>query len=318
MIHPPLKALVTGALGFIGTPLCRTLLDRGCHVTMLDLALTAPPTATAHPAATYHCIDLTQDDRLERVVQEHDVVFHLAANTENRPGRANRTADYDHTVGGTVRLLDALGDQGTGTFVLTSTQLVYGGHAGRAREADHGVRPQTKFAAGKAAAEAFLCAHAEATQLRTVACRLANIVGPGSRRGVVADLVQRLQEDPTKLRVLGDGQQRRSYVHVDDCVAALLLAATATQPGFDVLNVSNTDTLTAAEVASVVAAASPGHAPAIEFAGGNAWPGDATALHPDASKLTSLGWKPQHTSKEAVFATAESLFAAYTGQGATT
>ncbi|MEE4596108.1 NAD-dependent epimerase/dehydratase family protein [Streptomyces sp. DSM 41524] len=317
MTHTPLKALVTGALGFIGTPLCRRLLERGDTVTMLDLPPKAPSDLIGHSSASYHSLDLTRESDWERVIRGHDVVFHLAANTENRPGMAGRLADYEHTVGATVRLLYALGDKEPTTFVLTSSQLVYGGRAGRAREADP-VHPQTTFAAGKVAAEAFLCAYANATHISAVACRLANVIGPGIRRGVVADLVHRLREDPDKLQVLGNGQQRRSYVHVDDCVAALLVAAATAQPGFGILNVSNTDTLTAAEVASVVAAASPGLAPAIEYSGGSAWQGDATALHPDASKLAALGWKPQHTSREAVSSTAQSLFGGSTVQGATT
>lgn len=295
------RALVTGAAGFIGTALVRALLDRGYSVTGLDRR----PAHFTHGRLAHVLADITDRDRLASVVPGHDLVFHLAGNTENRPGLAGERDDYDITVGGTVALTEALATAPPAVTVLTSTQLVYGGAAGEADEVATPVRPETSFAAAKAAAEAFLCAFAARSGGNAVICRLANIVGPGIPRGVVADLAQRLCADPARLRVLGDGRQRRSFVHTDDCVTALITAACAAR-GLAVLNVSNTDTVTVAQIARIVADCG-GRDTAIDFTGGTAWHGDATALHPSPRRLLDLGWRPAHDSAAAVRSAARSL-----------
>jgi UDP-glucose 4-epimerase len=306
------RTLVTGAAGFIGTALTRELLAHGHTVTMLDLR----PVPVEHPNARQQKADIRSRDRLADLVGGHDLVFHLAANTENRPGLAGRWDDYDITVGGTVALLEALSGAPPAVTVLASTQLVYGPSAGAADELTTALRPATAFAAAKAAAEAFLCAYAERTGTRAVACRLANVVGPGVGRGVVADLAARLRHNPRRLRVLGDGRQRRTFVHVDDCVSALTTAAAApgATAGLAVFNVSNRDSITVAEVARVVAGCCPDGVPEIEFTGGSAWQGDATALHPDPRRLLGRGWQLTYTSREAVRSAARAAFASVDGR----
>jgi UDP-glucose 4-epimerase len=298
------RALVTGAAGFIGTALTRALLRRGDAVTALDLR----PVPVDHPQVRQLTVDIRDRDRLADLPGGHDIVFHLAANTENRPGFAGRWDDYDTTLGGTVALLEALSTDPPAATVLASTQLVYGGAAGVADELKTALRPATPFAAAKAAAEAFLCSYAEGTGAGAVACRLANVVGPGVPRGVVADLAARLRSDPRRLRVFGDGQQRRTFVHVRDCVSALLTAAGAARPGLTVFNVSNRDSITVAEIAQIVADCYGAGSPQIEFAGGHAWPGDATALHPNPGRLLDLGWQLTCTSREAVHLAAQAMF----------
>jgi UDP-glucose 4-epimerase len=290
------RALVTGAAGFIGRALTRELLARGHAVTMLDCR----PSPIDHPSARQQVADIRDRHRLADIATGHDLVFHLAANTENRPGFAGGRDDLDVTVGGTVALLEALSAKPPTVTVLASTQLVYGSTGGDARELTSPLRPATLFAAAKAAAEAFLCAYAEGTGTRAVACRLANVVGPDVPRGIVADLVGQLRRSPTCLRVLGDGRQKRSFVHVDDCVSALLQVTEVPEPRFDVFNVSNRDSITVAEAARIIANCCPGPTPDIKFTHRSAWQGDATALHPDPSRLLGLGWRINHTSRDAV------------------
>jgi UDP-glucose 4-epimerase len=297
------RSLVTGAAGFIGTALAKALLARGGEVTVADVR----PVAIDHPNARHVVVDVTDRDRLAEQIGGHRAVFHLASNTENRPGHASRWIDFDVTAGGAVALLEALTQSPPAVTVLASSQLVYGDGVGAADELSTPLRPATAFAAAKAAAEAFLCSYAHRTGTRAVCCRLANVIGPGFGRGVVADLATRLRDEPGRLRVLGDGRQRRSFVHVDDCVSALLCAALGAGPGFTALNVSNLDSLTIAEVAKLIGDCSVHGAPEIEFAGGAAWHGDATALFPDAGRLLRLGWKPLHSSSEAVRATAQGI-----------
>jgi UDP-glucose 4-epimerase len=300
---PRRLALVTGAAGFIGSALSSALLARGYTVTMLDLR----PVPVHHPRARSLTVDICDRTQLTKLAGGYDVVFHLAANTENRPGLSGRWDDYEVTVGGTVALLEALLTDAPPVMILASTQLVYGGDAGNADETAP-LRPPTSFAAAKAAAEAFLCAYAERAGVGAIVCRLANVVGPGVTRGVVADLAAQLRSNPRRLRVLGDGRQRRAFVHLDDCVSAFLTVAGATGKGLDVFNVSNSDSITVADIARIVVESHPESDAQIEFAGGSAWAGDATALHPNPGRLLHLGWHPSHTSREAVRSAARAMF----------
>ncbi|WP_035849862.1 NAD-dependent epimerase/dehydratase family protein [Kitasatospora azatica] len=311
--HGP--ALVTGAAGFIGSALVAELLRQGVPVTAVD-RLPWTDADRLHQLAGasgfgYHPVDIGADGTLTDLLRGQDVVYHLSANTENRPDRAGRDSDLRDTVGGTVALLESLPREHAPTVVLTSSQLVYAadGRGGAVTEAAGTVRPITRFAAGKASAEAFLSAYAHENGLRTAACRLSNVVGPGMRRGIVHDIVQRLREDPERIRLLGDGWQTRSYLHVADCVSALCAAASLRET-FRAVNVCNTDAISAAEVAAVVAEEFPHGNPSISTAGGGqGWAGDLPTLRVHPEVLLGRGWRPVRDSAAAVRDTARSLFA---------
>lgn len=314
MLTPSGPALVTGAAGFIGSRLAAELLHRGVPVTAVDRV----PWESAdrlRPLArtdgfTYLRADIDAGGELPDEARGHRVVYHLSANTENRPDRAGRFSDLRDTVSGTVALLEALPEREPVTVVLASSQLVYGAAPVRQAitEATGAVRPVTRFAAGKAAAEAFLSAYAHERGWSTAACRLSNIVGPGMRRGIVHDIVRGLAGDPRRIRLLGDGRQTRSYLHVADCVEALIRAA-STEETFSVLNVCNTDAVSAADVASVVAEEFPDGTPDVVTSGGDrGWQGDLPTLRVRPEVLLGQGWQPAMNSAAAVRATARALF----------
>jgi UDP-glucose 4-epimerase len=308
------KVLVTGGAGFIGSVLVSDLIARGAGVTVLD----AVPWADAWrlqeldaSAFAYTTVDTRDLDALAGVVGGHDIVFHLSSNTENRAALADADADYTVTVGGTVSLLRALAAAPPAVMVLASSQLVYGAAAGRITEQTPTSGPRSRFAAGKLAAEAFLSAYAYEYGMRAAACRLSNIVGSGMRRGIVHDFVRRLRVEPDRLRVLGNGQQTRSYLHVSDCVSALLVVGGAAKDGFATYNVCNMDTTSAASVAEIVAEAWPGHKrPVVEVdQGEKGWADDVPTLLVRPERLQRLGWRPRYGSDDAVRQAAIGLIA---------
>jgi UDP-glucose 4-epimerase len=309
-------ALVTGGAGFIGAALVAALRADGHPVTVIDripfreatrLAAFADDDGFAYRRAT-----LDHAARLREHVAGNCVVYHLAANTENRADRADAGADVMDTVRGTAVLLDALAAQAAGTppvtIVLTSSQLVYVPSADeRVTELDGTVEPTTPFAAGKVAAEAFLRAHCRQHGHRGAVCRLANIVGPGMRRGIVHDLAKRTRESPAELTLLGDGEQTRSYLHVDDCVEALRTAARS-QRELAVYNVANVDRISARAVAEIVVDEAGGGPVPIACAGGAAgWRGDVPSLRPWPQALLREGWRPARSSADAVRIAARAL-----------
>jgi UDP-glucose 4-epimerase len=320
----PGRAVVTGGAGFIGAALVAALRRDGVPVTVIDRM----PWADAgrlHPlragtgdggGLSYHVADVRDPDRLRPLLAGAEVVYHLSANTENRGDRAGRTADFTDTVGGTVGLLEALTatpGAAPARVVMTSSQLVYGPTPDDSAITEQtGVpRPTTRFAAGKTAAEAFLRAYAHEHELPAAAGRLSNIVGPGMRRGIIPDLVRRLADTPERIQVLGDGRQTRSYLHVDDCVAALRVLATAgtdTGAPFSVFHVCNSDAISAQRVAEIIAAEYPHGTPSVGRTGGRqGWRGDVPTLRIRPDALRALGWRPRRTSEQAVRDTARAL-----------
>ncbi|MFJ9085804.1 NAD-dependent epimerase/dehydratase family protein [Streptomyces sp. NPDC102384] len=316
----PQRVLVTGGAGFIGASLVAAHRKAGAPVTVLD-QIGWPDATRLHPFDgdehfRYHQIKVDDPDRLTQLLEGHEVVYHLSANTENRGDRASRSADLDSTVVGTVALLEAIAklkEQTVRSVVLTSSQLVYAPRPASERitEQNGALAPTSRFAAGKMAAEGFLSAYAHELGLTAVACRLSNIVGAGMLRGIVHDLVQRLLLDPHQITLLGDGRQTRSYLHVDDCVAALVALATVETGGYEVFNVCNTDMISAEEVASIVAEEAPHGTPTvITGRGETGWQGDVPTLAVWPERLLGHGWQPARNSGEAVRAVVSALLAA--------
>ncbi|MFJ4622472.1 NAD-dependent epimerase/dehydratase family protein [Streptomyces sp. NPDC088812] len=313
MLRPSGPTLVTGAAGFIGAHLVAELLRQGTPVTALD-RIPWKEAVRLHSldhaeGLTYRTADLGAGHDLSGLAQGHPVVYHLSANTENRPDRSARLGDLQDTVAATVGLLEACAGTEPLTVVLASSQLVYAPDPaqGTITEATGRVRPVTRFAAGKAAAEAFLSAYAHERGWRTAACRLSNIVGPGMRRGILADIVRGLSADPRRIRLLGDGRQTRSYLHVSDCVDALIRAS-ALEDVHTAVNVCNTDAISAVEVAAVAAEEFPHGSPDILTTGGDrGWQGDLPTLRVHPEVLLAQGWRPAMSSGSAVRATVRAL-----------
>ncbi|MGW8526554.1 MULTISPECIES: NAD-dependent epimerase/dehydratase family protein [Nocardiopsidaceae] len=314
------RAVVTGGAGFIGAALVSALLHDGVPVAVVDRA-PWQDAVRLHGLAgtgelTYHAADMRDIEQLEPLFSGTTHVYHLSANTENRSDRAGRTADFTDTVGGTIALLEALREAPRPVnVVMTSSQLVYGPvpEGTTVAEGSGLLRPTTRFAAGKAAAEAFLEAYANECGLQAAVGRLSNVVGPGMGRGIIADLVRRLHDDPGEIRLLGDGRQTRSYLHVRDCVAALrAVAAAAESDGgdFSVFHVCNQDAISAHRVAEIVAEEFPDGTPEITYEGGRqGWRGDIPSLLIRPEALEEHGWRPRSTSEEAVRETARALLA---------
>ncbi|MCA1814747.1 MAG: NAD-dependent epimerase/dehydratase family protein, partial [Halobacteriales archaeon] len=145
------------------------------------------------------------------------------------------------------------------------------------------------------------------TGQRGTSLRLANVTGPRSTHGVVVDLVAKLRRDPKRLELLGDGTQRKSYVHIDDVVEAFLAAWQRQHRPCDAFNVGSADTLDVKEIADIVCRVMGLRDVQYQFkpsAGGRGWPGDVKVMQLDIAKLQHLGWKPRHGSAATIEAAA--------------
>jgi len=141
--------------------------------------------------------------------------------------------------------------------------------------------------------------------------RRAHVVGPRSRHGVIVDFIRKLRENPGELEILGDGTQRKSYLHVTDCVEAFLLGLDKAHGRVDVFNVGSEDQVDVLTIAKIVSEEMELNNVNFRVTGGvdggRGWVGDVKNMLLDVSKIKGLGWKPRYNSAEAVRLTVKEM-----------
>ena len=148
--------------------------------------------------------------------------------------------------------------------------------------------------------------------------RFANVVGPRQTHGVGYDFVRRLKADPTRLRILGDGTQKKSYIHIEDILNAIFTVADEPTLRYDVFNVATEDYITVREIADLAVRISGLDPSSVlyEFAGGDrGWKGDVPIVRFDCSKIKALGWRCRHTSTEALSMAIDAMLREITTDG---
>jgi UDP-glucose 4-epimerase len=281
--EPSLEFFVTGCSGFIGTHLVRRLLDEGHMVTGYDLVI---------PAYTHVNFDFVQGDildleRLRASVVKPDGIFHLAAQTKVPDSTQDPSYDFLVNARGTFNVLSCASES---TFVYASTSTVYGTATTPTPE-EHTMRPVSFYGASKAAGELYCSAFNGILGVPTTSLRLFNVYGPGNAKGVMYDLIKKLQLDGSHLEILGSGLQKKDYVYIDDVIDAFLLAYDKRIPG-EAYNVGSGRAITVNEIASSICRIMDLH-PDISWTGGKSWEGDIESTQADISYFTSFGWKPR-------------------------
>jgi len=254
--------------------------------------------------------DAKDADLLSRFAKGCDAVFHLAANPNVRD--ANPRSHYEENVLATYAALEAARRNGIDTFVFTSSSTVYGDAKVLPTPEDYGpLKPISFYGGTKLAAEALISAYSYTYGMRSVVLRLANIIGPRLRRGVVYDFVMKLKRNPRELEILGDGKQTKSYLWVDDCVSAMLIAARRSRDELAIYNVGSEDAVSVARIAEIVVEEMGLSNVRFKFTGGvqggRGWVGDVKFMHLSVARIKSLGWRPKYCSEEAVRLTARAL-----------
>jgi len=231
----------------------------------------------------------------------HTHVVHLSANPEARAALLDPRIDIDQGILATFNVLEAMRRVGARRLVFSSSGTVYGPREGACAESDLGALPISLYGASKLAGEAMISAYAECFGLEATITRFGNVVGPRATHGAALDFFRKLQSTPHELVVLGDGKQRKPYLHVRDCVDAVLFVADNGQGVIDVVNIAPDGTTSVAAIAAACIAASPHPEARIAFTGGErGWPGDIPRSFMDAGLLHRRGHGLSRTSDEAV------------------
>lgn len=297
--------LVTGGAGFIGSSLADRLLGLGHRVTAFDNFSTGlkPFVEGAQKNPNYRLIegDLLDEGAIQAAAKGVDFIFHLAANADVRFGTEHPRKDLEQNTIATFNVLEAARLNGVKGLAFSSTGSVYGEATVIPTPEDAPFPIQTSlYAASKLAGEGMLAAYSEGFGLKTYIFRFVSILGPRYTHGHVYDFYRKLSADPHALTVLGDGHQRKSYLHIDDCISAML---TVVEKAQDKVNVFNLGTDEYCEIVNSIGwiCEEMGVKPRLDYTGGTrGWIGDNPFIYLDTKKVRALGWKPQFSIEQGV------------------
>lgn len=310
-----MSILVTGGAGFIGSNLVTRLVQENEETHVLDNLSSGKMESLErlrrNPKFHFHRTDLLQKENLA-IPSDCKTIYHLAANPEVRIGFSNPELHFTQNIVATFNLLEAARRIDAETLLFASTSTVYGDAQVVPTPEDYApMEPISMYGASKLACESMMVSYAHTYGIRTIIFRLANIIGADSTHGVIYDFVNKLLKDPSRLEVLGDGTQNKSYLHVSDCVSAFLVGHKSSRGIVNTFNVGSQDRIEVREIAAAVVDAMQMTGVKIEFTGGvdngRGWKGDVKNMLLDVGKIISAGWQARYGSLEAVKMTAREL-----------
>ena len=305
-----MKILVTGAGGFFGANLCAKLLeDETNFVIGLDNFITGRHEHISNLKLVkrfkFYELDCRDSKKLlETVLEEFEIIVHLAANSDIAAAIKNPTIDFDLGVDTTEAILEFARVRNVKRFLFSSGSGVYGeGFNVVFSESSSTSQPVSTYGASKIACEALISAYAFMFGIKATVFRFCNLVGPRQTHGVVFDFIKKLRNVPTKLEVLGNGTQEKPYLDISDAISAMLVAIDQQLTNFEIFNVSNTDTVNVKWIAEQVMAAMGERNIGAEIIYGNSdrgWLADVPKYRMSIEKISKYGWQPTLTSMEAI------------------
>ena len=314
-----MKVIVTGGCGFLGSHLVDKLIELDHEVLVIDnLSSGSLNNVKNHISKPY--FKLIKDDLKVlgdwlNSFKEAEAVFHFAANPEVRVSVIDPRIHFNENILAAFNVLEACRKYDVPYIVFASSSTVYGDAKVIPTPEDyHPLEPISVYGACKLACENLIITYSKLYGLKGLILRYANIIGPRSNNGVIVDFIDKLKRNPKELEILGDGTQRKSYLHVFDAINAtlhLFKVFKENSRDYEIYNVGSEDWVTVREIADIV----------IEEMGlknvkyvfkpgtpdGRGWPGDVKFMLLDISKLKSTGWSPQWSSRDAVRITVKQL-----------
>lgn len=313
-----IRVLVTGASGFIGSNLVKKLIDEGNYVIgidkdikkasrfskFIDAGMDANLYDIERPKDNFEMIwdDINRIQNYTFALDGVDTVYHLAASADIRKSFKYPTMDLDNNVMGTSAILEIMRIKDIKNLVFASSSSIYGETKETPTPESVGnIKPISLYGASKLANEAFINAYAHLYGIKGWLFRFANVVGRNMHRGVIHDFVERLEKNPKKLEILGDGNQEKSFFDVDDCVRGLLeLPNNDINNGTEVYNLGNHDTTHVKDLADIVCDEMNIN-PNYTFTGGDrGWKGDTPYTILSIEKALDMGWEPKYDCEEAI------------------
>ncbi|MBU6182128.1 MAG: NAD-dependent epimerase/dehydratase family protein [Verrucomicrobia bacterium] len=305
-----MKFFITGAAGFIGSNLCDALLSRGHEVVGWD-NLSTGRLAFLAVAGKSPKFELIQGDNLDscalvRAMQGCEFVVHLAANADVRFGLEHPEKDLQQNTIATFNVLEAMRSNGIKQVAFSSTGSVYGEATVIPTPEDAPFPIQTSlYASSKLACEGLIESYCEGYGFEGYIFRFVSILGERYTHGHVVDFFDQLRTHPERLKVLGDGTARKSYLYVGDCVDGILevIGKQTAKKAKHRVQIYNLGTAEYCSVRDSIGwiCSEMKVTPNLQFSGGDrGWIGDNPFIFLETKKMRSTGWRPKLSIEESV------------------
>ena len=302
-----MKYFVTGGAGFIGSNIVHKLLqDKNNCITIYD---------NFSSGRRSHIEDCLKDKRvrliegdllnlslLDRSIKGHDFVFHFAANADIAKSMIVTDLDLKLGIITTYNVVEAMRINGIKMIAYSSGSGIYGDVGKINTSENYGpLVPISMYGASKLGAEGIISAFSHLYDMKAWIFRFANMVGKRQTHGICFDFIRKLKQEPTRLEILGDGTQSKSYIHVSDVIEAMLFIIKNTKNKVNIFNVATDSYITVTEIAKIVVEEMGLNKVKFVYTGGDrGWKGDVPIVRFDLTKIHTLGWKAKYNSREAI------------------
>lgn len=292
------SVLVTGGAGFLGSHLVDRLIELGSTVTVID-DLSFGKRENVNKRADFVELDIKNYGDLKNVVSRVSpkVVYHLAANAttkESAMGWSDPVSDYQINAIGTLNVLMAMADAGLKSHVIyASSAAVYGEPEYTPIDEKHPTNPKSPYGVSKLAGEKYMLIYHKECGISATVLRIFNVYGPRQPRYVMFDLLKKLKRDPSKLKVIGTGEQVRNYCYVSDAIDAFVLAAEKNAVG-EIFNLAGKEVVNIRElVEKILGMLGLSGRTRVSYTG-ESWRGDILRLVANTLKIRErLGFEPR-------------------------
>ena len=302
-----MRILVLGGAGFIGSNLCKRLIELEHEVICIDNfslgckenldSVKGNRLFTLKEADAYNAHEL---DEIFRDLKP-EYVFHLAANSDIQASSSNPEIEYRNTYSTTFNVLNSMRRFSVKKLFFASTSAVYGDKRGEILTEDTtSLSPVSYYGAAKLGSEALINAFSHMNDMDVLVFRFPNVIGPNLTHGVIYDFMKRLRDNPSKLMILGDGNQTKPYIYVEDLIDAIIKFMYMPK-GVSLYNVSASGTTSVKTIADIICEEMGLSGVAYDFTGGEGgWKGDVPRFQYNTDKIKRSGWSAKYTSDEAV------------------
>ncbi|HIF90515.1 MAG TPA: NAD-dependent epimerase/dehydratase family protein [Candidatus Poseidoniales archaeon] len=308
-----MRALVTGGAGFIGSHLIDRLVSRGDTVVVIDnLSSGNLDFIQNHIDSGKVSLvrgDITNYQDVLSAMSGIECVFHLAANPDIRLGTKITDTDLQQGTIATYNIVEAMRIEGVNKIAFASSSVVYGEDAPMPTPENHGpCLPISLYGASKQAGEGLISSWVGTFGFQAWIFRFANIIGTRGTHGVIFDFIHKLKADPSRLEVLGNGLQEKSYMEVGDCVDGILHVMANSNDSVNLFNLGSHDTASVKRIAEIVVEETGCTGASIEYTGGDrGWAGDIPRAMLAIDKMLEIGFDVNYNSEEAIRHTARAL-----------
>jgi len=296
-----LKILVTGGAGFIGSNLVDRLVESN-QVVVVD-NLQKGRLEWVNKKAKFIKADTRNFDQLNKIMRDEKIefVWHLAAHADIRYNvRDDTRMIIEQNYLATHNVLEAMRVNNIKKLAFASTSALYGDNDKENPE-DSPLFSISIYSATKIASEELIKAYCFTFGMQAWIFRPPNVVGPRGTHGAVNDFIYKLLKNPHELVVLGNGKQRKSYLHINDCIDAMLFCIEHANDQVNIYNLATGDIVDVTTIAKTVVDEMGLKDTKITYTGGESnWIGDIKCIWLSIDKIKRLGWKPKYKSEEAI------------------